>query len=306
MELALVEAPPVEPSKSAEVPAADRATPPGGDERTSKPVPPQRGAGPHKPVEHSPPRLANATGASRDEPAAPELDEDTPNLDELIAAQFDDGSTQFEVPKPHAARLSAAAVAATALLGRKTRGTATAGAPSPGVGGGPGGTGVGNGARVVTEKFVFGGPEGAFKADVCAVPPRTAAIASIQQCEHLLTFFTDRINVPTRRFVEGFPGIPDRVEWFAIKYTGAFRVRHTATYTFRLTSDDGSQLYIDGQLVVDNDGQHAPLRRSRRVWLAEGEHQLKLKYFQGPGQLLALQLHVARDGFGMKLFRPEF
>jgi hypothetical protein len=112
--------------------------------------------------------------------------------------------------------------------------------------------------------------------------------------------------VPTRRFTEGFPGIEDKVEWFAIRYTGAFKVRHTDVYTFRLNSDDGSQLFIDGELIVDNDGQHAPVSRQARVQLTAGTHQLKLKYFQGPGMLLALQLFVTREGRPEKLFRPEF
>ena len=41
---------------------------------------------------------------------------------------------------------------------------------------------------------------------------------------------------------------------FAVRYTGEFDVARAGSHTFHLTSDDGSRLYIDGQLVIDNDG----------------------------------------------------
>jgi hypothetical protein len=234
---------------------------------------------------------------------AKEITSQAPGLEELISEQFDGPATTTL----RAARLTPKTIAARAIESRVNASPARDPRVPAGEGGGLGGRGQGHGARIVTEKFAFGGPIGAFKADVCAVPPRTTArIAAVNTCEHLLTFFTDHINVPPRRFTEGFPGIEDKVEWFAIRYTGAFKVRHTGVYTFRLHSDDGSQLFIDGELVVDNDGQHSPLSRQARVRLIAGTHQLKLKYFQGPGMLLALQLFVARDGRAEKLFRPEF
>ncbi len=56
--------------------------------------------------------------------------------------------------------------------------------------------------------------------------------------------------------MQGFPGIDNRFEWFAIDYTGNFWIARGGKYKFALNSDDGSKLYIDDTLVIDNDGQH--------------------------------------------------
>lgn len=244
------------------------------------------------------------------EPESQEVNETDP----LLADAFDELAA-FTLPKPKAARTMLERK--PEVLQRDVEPTTIAKDKQPqdngsthvgsgrGRRGGPGGAGSGNG-RVVKEKFAFGGPEGAFQADVCALPKGTASIGLIADCPHLLTFFADRINVAQRHFREGFPGIEDRVEWFGIKYTGQFRTEAAGVYEFRLSSDDGSRLLIDEQLVINNDGTHAPLSRSGRIHLAAGLHQLKLLYFQGPGTLLALQLFVTPPGRREKTFRPEF
>lgn len=43
---------------------------------------------------------------------------------------------------------------------------------------------------------------------------------------------------------------------FAFRYTGYLFVGLSGEYTFYTTSDDGSQLFIGNQLVMDNDGLH--------------------------------------------------
>ncbi|WJK38635.1 DUF1080 domain-containing protein [Solwaraspora sp. WMMA2056] len=61
------------------------------------------------------------------------------------------------------------------------------------------------------------------------------------------------------------------------------------TYTFRLTSDDGSRLYIDDAVVVDHDGLHGATSMDGAVTLTEGHHALRVEYFEaGGGQQLTL------------------
>ncbi|MEZ4931022.1 MAG: PA14 domain-containing protein [Saprospiraceae bacterium] len=43
---------------------------------------------------------------------------------------------------------------------------------------------------------------------------------------------------------------------FAVVLEGFVDLPKTGTYQFFTRSDDGSKLYIDGELVVDNDGDH--------------------------------------------------
>jgi hypothetical protein len=60
-------------------------------------------------------------------------------------------------------------------------------------------------------------------------------------------------------------------------------------YTFRLTSDDGSKLYLDDALVVDNDGLHGVESEDGAATLTAGYHAVRIEYFEaGGGQELRL------------------
>lgn len=103
-------------------------------------------------------------------------------------------------------------------------------------------------------------------------------------------------DIPTRDWGAGFPGVEDRFEWFAIEYKGSFAVEAAGTYKFRLASDDGAKLFIDGKLVINNDGVHAPVTKRGQIELAEGDHDMVLQYFQGPRYHINLQLFATPPG----------
>ena len=175
-----------------------------------------------------------------------------------------------------------------------------------GVNGGPGGPGQGDGNGVIGKRFAFGGPTGPFKADVCFIERTVQRLGDITECTPVATFFTSVLDVAPRRFDSGFPGLGPRTEWFAIKYRGKFRVHKDDSYTFRLLSDDGAQLEIDGRQILDNDGQHMPRSVSCNVRLAAGDHDFYVFYYQGPAAFLALQLFVTPFGHEERLFTAEF
>ena len=50
-----------------------------------------------------------------------------------------------------------------------------------------------------------------------------------------------------------------------------------------LTSDDGADLTIDKNLVVDNDGRHAAQEQSGEVVLKAGYHEIHARFFQASG-----------------------
>ncbi|WP_306211097.1 family 16 glycoside hydrolase [Actinoplanes sp. RD1] len=63
----------------------------------------------------------------------------------------------------------------------------------------------------------------------------------------------------------------------------------TGSYTFRLTSDDGSKLFIDDTLVIDHDGLHGAEPKDGTVTLTAGLHPLRAEFFEnGGGQQLTL------------------
>ncbi|WP_018930459.1 family 16 glycoside hydrolase [Gracilibacillus lacisalsi] len=56
-------------------------------------------------------------------------------------------------------------------------------------------------------------------------------------------------------------------------------VPEDGNYEFRLTSDDGSRLVIDGSMVIDHDGLHEATSKTGTTGLTEGVHDLKVEYF---------------------------
>lgn len=109
-------------------------------------------------------------------------------------------------------------------------------------------------------------------------------------------------DIPPRAWEQGFPGVAERFEWFAIRYAGAFRIAEAGEYTFRISSDDGTKLIIDGKQVIGNDGQHPPKEARGSVKLGAGDHQMVLEYFQGPRFHINLQLWVTPPGKAEELF----
>jgi cytochrome c2 len=86
-----------------------------------------------------------------------------------------------------------------------------------------------------------------------------------------------------------------RPQQYGLKFHGMLQVPKDATYVFFVTADDGAKLWIDGQVVVDNDGIHAPQEKSGKVALKAGAHSLALSFFnQGAGA--ELQVGWAEEG----------
>lgn len=117
--------------------------------------------------------------------------------------------------------------------------------------------------------------------------------------------YTSSLDIPLQDFRQGFPGVTKRFEWFAIDYTGRFWIDKPGLYTFMLTSDDGSRLYVDDELVVDNDGVHPSVDVSGDVTLSAGIHGIRVSYFQGPRFQVALVLQVAPPGEGLRVFSTD-
>ena len=179
----------------------------------------------------------------------------------------------------------------------------------PGVHGGPGGRGAGAGGAqtpVVAHAFAFGrASPGPFRGVACFIPRGVLRIADVHGCAPVAVFYTDSFNVPERQQPEGFPGISERATWFMIEYLGAFTVGEEGTYVFRLHSDDGSYLFIDGAMVIENDGKHKPESRLGSIALRPGSHQLRLLYAQTT-ERMALQLFVRPPGARVEqLFVPH-
>jgi len=70
---------------------------------------------------------------------------------------------------------------------------------------------------------------------------------------------------------------------FSAIWKGYVEIYTPGKYTFKLTSDDGSWLYIDDILVIDNGGNHATKSVAGMVTLEAGKHKIMIKYFDAGG-----------------------
>lgn len=137
------------------------------------------------------------------------------------------------------------------------------------------------------------------------IPHNTTRLPDFDRLRPVGTIYTSSLNVPPQDFKEGFPGVTRRFEWFAIDYTGKFWIERPGLYTFVLTSDDGARLYIDDQLIADNNGEHAPEDRTCSIRLSRGIHRIRVPYYQGPRFQVALVLEVAGPGEPLRLFTTD-
>jgi hypothetical protein len=130
------------------------------------------------------------------------------------------------------------------------------------------------------------------QGDLYLVKPDQEDLPNFKRMRPIGAIYTTSLQIFPRSFEHGFPGITDRFEWFAIDYNGRFWVEHPGVYRFRLLSDDGSKLYINGKLLVDNDGLHAPEAVDGSAHFSRGVFNIRVSYFQGPRAQVALVLNV--------------
>ncbi len=76
---------------------------------------------------------------------------------------------------------------------------------------------------------------------------------------------------------------------FVTVVDGFIEVTTAGEHGFRLTSDDGSELWIAGTRVIDHGGLHGPEAKDGTLELAAGVHPFQVRHFEnGGGERLAL------------------
>lgn len=150
------------------------------------------------------------------------------------------------------------------------------------------------GVPVLAGTNIFGSgtadPAG-WKGSYFAIAPATQKIPALGTMTPTGVLFAKELNVSRKPMAGGFPGIDAaRNENFAIRFEAPLIVENESDYTFRLVSEDGSNLLIDGTPIVDNDGARDNVaEKSGPVHLVKGTHVITVDYFQTTGQV-ALQL----------------
>ena len=88
-------------------------------------------------------------------------------------------------------------------------------------------------------------------------------------------------------FVSGTISVPDDVSGnIGLVFNGYIDIPSDGMYAFYTYSDDGSGLWIDDELVVDNDGLHSREERTGCISLRKGLHKFMVRYFDSNGGIL--------------------
>ncbi len=194
-----------------------------------------------------------------------------------------------------------------------------AGGPGPvggtGTGTGSGGTGTGTGTgtggtgsnppatgEIFSECSAY--PDKSIVSQLYQLPAQTTKLPDFSTMTSVGDVCVSSLNIADRDFEQGFPGVSDIFEWFALDMRFKVTIKAAGTYQFFLNSDDGSIMEIDGAKVIDNDGSHSQKEVAGSKYLSAGVHDFHVKYYQGPRTRIALELFWKTPGSNNKVYVP--
>ncbi|UZS00114.1 PKD domain-containing protein [Chondrinema litorale] len=94
----------------------------------------------------------------------------------------------------------------------------------------------------------------------------------------------------------------ERDDSFGFVFKSYIKIPETGFYTFGISSDDGSKLYIGGyeedNLIIDNDGSHGTISKENTIKLESGIYPIMLTYFDKWGREI-LELYWKNTAHGI-------
>ncbi|MEL6110477.1 MAG: family 16 glycoside hydrolase, partial [Planctomycetota bacterium] len=90
-------------------------------------------------------------------------------------------------------------------------------------------------------------------------------------------------------------GVGKRDTDVVLRFFGDLPIKTAGSHRFAMRSDDGSKLYIDDELVIDNDGVHGEVTKEGKRFLDVGAHTVRVEWFEKAGGE-ALQLDWTGPG----------
>lgn len=145
----------------------------------------------------------------------------------------------------------------------------------------------------------------ALQGKIYLISKDTERLPRFEELKSVGNIYTHSLNIWPQDFRQGFPGVTDRLEWFAIDYTGKFWVEQEGLFRFGMVADDGAMLWIDDELVIDLDGTHAAISASSTAKLTRGVHRIRVAYYQGPAFHVALVLSIAPPQRPFEIFHTD-
>jgi alpha-L-fucosidase len=99
------------------------------------------------------------------------------------------------------------------------------------------------------------------------------------------TGITDNISIILKK----------RKDKFAFEFLGYIKIEKDGIYSFYLGSDDGSQLLIDNEEIINNGGYHGTVEKTGRAALKKGYHKIHVLYFDAGGEN-SLKVSIEPEG----------
>ncbi|MDX1406534.1 MAG: family 16 glycoside hydrolase [Saprospiraceae bacterium] len=91
---------------------------------------------------------------------------------------------------------------------------------------------------------------------------------------------------------------------FALYASGFLHVPDTGEYVLRIWSDDGSRFTLNGEVLIDHDGDHGTSSKQVTVGLNAGYHPFLISYYQGGGDKF-LSMNWKRPGASLFEVIPQ-
>ena len=89
------------------------------------------------------------------------------------------------------------------------------------------------------------------------------------------------VNMPAMSAAARWPGGP--TSRYGVRFKGNIVIPTTGTWSFRTSSDDGSDLWINGVRVVNNDGLHGNATVTGTATLTAGTYAFECRMFENTG-----------------------
>lgn len=78
---------------------------------------------------------------------------------------------------------------------------------------------------------------------------------------------------------------------YGMRFNGFLKVIQDGVYTISTTSNDGSMIWLHGEMLIDNDGSHGALEMKQDIALKAGLHPIYVCYYQNEsGQTFSVEL----------------
>ncbi|MCF6228485.1 MAG: PA14 domain-containing protein [Planctomycetes bacterium] len=125
--------------------------------------------------------------------------------------------------------------------------------------------------------------------------PNTGGISSMPDLEPLACFAIRKNSWINFENANDF-NLPFPAETFAIQWLGAIIIEEDGFYTFTTRSDDGSKVWVDGNVVVDaNNLQYQREKSGEPVFLAAGTYTFRMDFFENNGLETCELMWQAKD-----------